>query len=230
MNLYGEYGNVRMLEKCFSQAKVDIVCEEKNISDDINFNDYDIVYIGCGTESASYKALECLKKYKADIKGYIEDNKILIATGNSFELLGKLIKDDMYGDFEGLGLFDYEVERTHKKRFLGDAVFTYPYDEHKIIGFINKCSIIKGIETPLFNVEMGLGNDNLKTKEGFSYKNVFGTNLIGPVLVRNPYFCRVVLKKACDIADIDECLYINMQNQEKAYEIALSELEALINK
>ena len=96
MNLYGEHGNVELLEKCFRQSGLDVICDRKSVSDDINFEDYNIAYIGCGTESASYKALESLKKYKREIESFIESNKVLIATGNSYELFGDYINDDKY--------------------------------------------------------------------------------------------------------------------------------------
>lgn len=230
MNLYGERGNVLMLKKCFEQSGLDVICDCKEASDSLNIADYDIVYIGCGTESASYKALECLKPYRRQLDEFIENNKLLIATGNSFELFGDYINDDKYGNFEGLKLFEYGVSRTHKKRFLGDAVFSCMQDENKIIGFINKCSKISGVSSPLFNVEMGLGNDNLKSTEGFTYKNVFATNLIGPVLVRNPFFCQFVLNVAYKNIGFEPTSTPDMSNQIKAYNVALSELLALQRK
>lgn len=230
MNLYGERGNVLMLKKCFEQSGLDVICDCKEASDYLNISDYDIVYIGCGTESASYKALECLRPYKRQLVDFIENNKLLIATGNSFELFGDYINDDKYGNFEGLKLFEYGVSRTHKKRFLGDAVFSCMQDENKVIGFINKCSKISGVSSPLFNVELGLGNDNLKSTEGFTYKNVFATNLIGPVLVRNPFFCQFILNIAYKNIGFEPTSTPDMSNQIKAYNVALSELLALQRK
>lgn len=230
MNLYGERGNVLMLKKCFEQSGLDVICDCKEASDYLNISDYDIVYIGCGTESASYKALECLRPYKRQLVDFIENNKLLIATGNSFELFGDYINDDKYGNFEGLKLFEYGVSRTHKKRFLGDAVFSCMQDENKVIGFINKCSKISGVSSPLFNVELGLGNDNLKSTEGFTYKNVFATNLIGPVLVRNPFFCQFILNIAYKNIGFEPDFTPDMSNQIKAYNVALSELSALQRK
>lgn len=230
MNLYGEHGNVLMLKKCFEQAGLNVICDCRNVGDDISFDDYDIAYMGCGTESASYKALECLRPYKRAISEFTESNKLLILTGNSFELFGDYINDDKLGAFEGLKLFDYGVIRTHKKRFLGDAIFRCMQEEHKVIGFINKCSHISGVSSPLFNVEMGLGNDNTASTEGFTYKNVFATNLIGPLLVRNPYFCQFILNTAYKSISYSPTSTPDMSYQVKAYATALSELTALQKK
>lgn len=230
MNLYGEYGNVLILKKCLEQAGLNVTVDCKDVSDEINFEDYDVVYIGCGTESASLKALECLKKYKGSMHKFIESNRLMLATGNSFELFGDFINDDKYGNFEGLKLFGYGVERTHGKRFLGDAVFSCMQDDNKVLGFINKCSKISGVSSPLFNVIMGLGNDNLKSTEGFTYKNVFATNLIGPLLVRNPYFCQFILNTIYKIKNYEPTATPDMSNQVKAYNIALAELMSLVGK
>ena len=43
------------------------------------------------------------------------------------------------------------------------------------------------VETPLLtSVQLGYGNEGLKTPEGFRYKNVIGSHLTGPILVKNP--------------------------------------------
>lgn len=230
MNLYGEHGNILILKKCLEQAGLNVNIDYKNVGDSIDFSDCDVAYIGCGTESASYKALEELKPYKRSMNEFIESNKLLLATGNSFELFGDYINDDKLGTFEGLRLFEYGVIRTHKKRFLGDAIFTFPEEEHKVIGFINKCSKISGVSSPLFNVEMGLGNDNAVSTEGFAYKNVFATNLIGPVLVRNPYFCQFILNTVFKSINYSPVLTPDMSYQIKAYNTALTELTALHKK
>lgn len=56
------------------------------------------------------------------------------------------------------------------------------------MGFVNKCTLIKGIEAPLFTVSMGPGNQAGDPREGLCLGNVFGTHLTGPILVKNPSF------------------------------------------
>ena len=56
-----------------------------------------------------------------------------------------------------------------------------------VVGFMNKCSTITGVETPLLTaVELGFGNDGEGRPEGFHRKNVFASELTGPILVKNP--------------------------------------------
>ncbi len=230
MNLYGDYGNILMLKKYIQGSGIDVTVDKKDIGENFDIMSYDIVYIGSGTESASLKALSELMPYKKDITAYVESSRLFIATGNAFELFGKSIKDDKTGEAEGLGLFNYIAERTHRKRYLGDAVFAFAQDDNKIIGFVNKCSQMVGISSPLFNVLMGQGNDTKSTTEGFVYKNFYGTSLIGPLLVRNPHFCRYIANIAFEGKGFKPTSSPDMALKTKAYGIALGELLNLMAK
>ena len=42
----------------------------------------------------------------------------------------------------------------------------------------------------LWNQKENLGNNNEDNNEGYNYKNFYGTYLIGPFLVFNPYFMK----------------------------------------
>ncbi len=229
LNLYGEYGNVAVLSKCLEAIGAEPEIYHAELGMEFDVNDYDMIYMGCGTESASMKALEELRPHRKEFELFIESGKLMILTGNSFELFGQYINDDKLGQTEGLKIFSYGVNRTHKKRFLSDAIFTSMETDKKVIGFINKCSTIVGVSSPLFNVEYGLGNDNLPSTEGFTYKNVLATNLIGPLLVRNPYLLEYIVGLIANAAGLEMCA-LPLENEKKAYEIALRELEALENK
>ena len=51
-------------------------------------------------------------------------------------------------------------------RNTADAIFTMENSEKELVGFVNKCSTIKGITNPLFQVKMGLGNEADGKMEG----------------------------------------------------------------
>ena len=62
-----------------------------------------------------------------------------------------------------------------------------------VVGFMNKCSVITGVETPLLTqVSLGYGNQGEKTPEGFHRGNVFASELTGPLLVKNPRLLEIV--------------------------------------
>lgn len=226
MNLYGERGNMLMLRKRLEETGVEVIYEAKSTEDEIDFSIYDMAYMGCGTESASFKALDCLRKYKKQLDEFIESNKILVLTGNALEIFGKSITDDN-GTVDALGIFTYGVQRKNKLRYHDDAVYTCNLINEKFIGYVNKCSQVSGVTSPLFNVEMGLGNDNTASTEGYNYKNVYATELIGPIFVRNPYFLQYIIKKLYSVKGEELKSLPDMSVQIKAYNAALAELEAM---
>ena len=122
--------------------------------------------------------------------------------------------------YTGLELFDFTVTEQEKTRNTADAIFSMGGQNKLLVGFINKCSEIRGVDTPLFQVKMGLGNENNTKEEGIRYRNFFGTHLTGPVLVKNPYFLKYLAESLCGKEMEDEYLIY----EKKGYEITLREL------
>ena len=63
MNLYGESGNVKALKMQLEGQGIKTTIKFLTIDDDLNFKDYDIVYIGSGTENNQKIVLNHLLKY-----------------------------------------------------------------------------------------------------------------------------------------------------------------------
>ena len=116
---------------------------------------------------------------------YIKSGKFLLATGNSLELFGKYISAQNGKKYNGLNIFDYyAVEKP--TRIVCESIFTSKFVEDRVIGFQNRCSVLKKVSSSWFNVEQGYGSELNKKYEGVHINNFFGTYLIGPLLVRNP--------------------------------------------
>lgn len=192
MNLYGDYANVSALCRILETNGVEYTLDKKCIGEELSLLEYDFVFVGSGTEQNQRLALAHLKNYKNDLKEYVESGKFALFTGNSFEMLGSEI-NSFLGDAEGLGIFDFKVTEQTGIRKTADAIFTLA--DMEIIGFINKCSVIDGIISPLFAVSRGLGNNQNEKCEGILYNNFFGTHLTGPVLVKNPHFLKYIAEK-----------------------------------
>ncbi len=187
-NLYGDYGNLAMLERKLSEKGAQVTVDRLSVGDDINFSDYSLVYIGSGTELNQKVALKDIVKYKNDIKSALDNGTILLTTGNSFEIFGKEITDLDGNRFEGLGFFGFSVTESDK-RIVTDAKCKTDIINDTVIGFVNKSSEITGVDTPMFAMEEGYGNCKDDSGEGIVYGNFYGTHIIGPVLVRNPALC-----------------------------------------
>lgn len=189
MNLYGEYANTLALRDMLISKGCECTIENKTFGDEVDFQLYDCVYIGSGTERNQKIVLEDMKVRAKDFKDYVDKGGVALLTGNSFEILGKSITDANGKTYEGLGFFDFEVTEQNRTRETADAVFETDLFDKQLVGFINKCSEIKGITEPLFKVRSGLPNCKGDSGEGVRLKNLFCTHLIGPALMRNQEFC-----------------------------------------
>lgn len=157
LNLYGESGNIKIISNILKYNKIKHEILYLSLDDELEFDKYDLVYIGSGTEDNLLIALKHLSKYKEDIKKYIEDNKFMLVTGNSVDIFGKKIEDN-----KGLNIFDYEVTKGKRKM---EEVY-----HNKILGFINNNSY----------------NSKYSDADIIRYNNFYGTYILGPILVRNP--------------------------------------------
>ena len=227
MNLYGEYANVKALERIILNSGSDCSVDKISFGDNAIPENYDFIYIGSGTERNQKVVLKDIRKYKVSLNKCIDSGKVLLFTGNSFEMLGKTITDAKGNSFEGLGIFDFTVTEQDKTRNTSDAVFSAGFIDKELVGFINKCSEIEGIDTPLFNVEMGLGNKKNDSSEGIRLNNFFGTHLTGPILIKNPYFLEYIAKLS--IGNDAEINASHLGFERSGYEVTLRELKKRMN-
>lgn len=213
MNLYGDYANISAVERLFKLLGTDVSTDRKTFKDNVTLSDYDFIYIGSGTEKNRNAVMKDFRRFSDDIKSCIENNKVILMTGNSFEMLGKSVTDSSGRTEDALGIFSFTTTEQNKTRQTGDAIFTMEGTDKKLVGFINKCSCIEGIDTPLFSVEMGMGNTDEDKHEGIRKNNFFGTHLTGPILIKNPYFL-------CCIASLISGKEITASEKTMAHEIA----------
>lgn len=229
MNLYGEYGNVKILEKYLKTQFEEVTVDYKTVGENVNISEYDCIYIGSGTEKNQLVVLEDMRKYIIDLERTIDDNKVILATGNSWELFGNEINFSDNSKVEGLQIFKYDTY-IKEERIIRDIIYTTELIDKEIVGSINKMASINNIETPLFKLKYGIGNNENEDSEGFIYKNFYGTHVLGPILMKNPFFLEYIIRKVCENIKVD---YKNIEFNEfetKSYEISLKELTNVYNK
>lgn len=187
LNLYGEQGNILALKRAFKNQNVEIEVDYLSVQDKIDFQKYDLVYLGSGSTENLLIALEDIKRHKKELKKYIESKKVLLATGNSYLLFGQKINN-----MDALGIFDYYAASSEK---MAKESLMELYQEKDIIGFQNREFIVNNKKNHLFKVKEGLC-DNLKSEyEGYHEYNFYGTFVIGPLLIRNPHFTNILVKE-----------------------------------
>ena len=224
MNLYGEYANMTVLERHLKDQGLEVSVDRKTLGDGFDCADYDFIYMGAGTESNQKIALEDLLPHREELAAAMEKGAVLLFTGNAFELLGKSITDCSGKEYEALGFSDFTTRETNS-RITGDVICQWDQIQEPVVGFVNKCSQIQGINQPLFTVSMGPGNQPDSQQEGICLGHVFGTHLTGPVLVKNPgvlNFIVTMLGKKENSAFV--LAQVEYPHETQAYEITLREL------
>ena len=210
-----------MLEKSGEEVTVD----KLSFGDKAALSDYDFIFIGSGTERNQRVVLDDFKKYADELKACVESGKVILLTGNSFEMLGKTITDAHGQSFDGLGLLDFGVTEQNKTRLTADVIFDCDFLTQPVVGFVNKCSEITGADKTLFSVRMGLGNKDGDKREGVRLNNCFGTHVTGPVLIKNPHFlCYLAETILGRKPESDWMTY-----ERAGYEVTLRELSGRLN-
>lgn len=220
MNLYGEYGNIKILEQHLKDQGIEVIVDKKSIGETKDLKQYDFIYMGCGTERNQEAILQDILTEKEDLKNFIEEGKTVLLTGNSFEILGKSINGK-----PALEIFEFETKHK-EKRETPDVICTSELLENKVVGFINTMSVIKNNDKPLFKIEWNSESSNVNEPEGIVYKNLMGTHVIGPLLIRNPEILKMTIEKICKAKDENfKYKEIQYEDEQKGYELVLKELE-----
>jgi hypothetical protein len=193
LNLYGESGNIKALAKHLEHHNVKVITHFLTVDDPIDFNKYDIFYMGSGNSESFEIARNDILKRKKDIKKVWKD-KMFIATGNGLDLFGKQFKTLDEKNESCLNLLNYEAWETDF-RIVGETTAQNINLKHEIIGFQNRFSVLKKVkESPLFQIIEGTGYAPKIMEEGILCDNFIGTYLLGPVLIRNPHFTELIIK------------------------------------
>ena len=155
MSLYGSYANVSILKRTLEEMGNTVTVERVELGGDADLTHADFVYMGAGTERAQKAALLYFSKLGDAVKAAADAGVTMLFAGNSMELLGKTITDDAGKVYEGLGLADFTAVQN-KKRFVEDVYGHTDLYEDAVVGFVNRCSVITGVETPLLaSMDMG---------------------------------------------------------------------------
>lgn len=186
MSLYGSYANVSVLKRALEAMGNTVTIEAVAPGQEADVAGADVLFMGAGTERAQKAALKDFARFGETVKAAAESGTAMLFCGTAMELLGKTITDAEGNTYDGIALAGFTATQG-KKRLVEDVYGHTTLYAEPVVGFMNKCSVLCGVETPLLtDLELGYGNDGEKTAEGFHWKNVFGSHLTGPILVKNP--------------------------------------------
>lgn len=225
MSLYGEYANLSVLCRHLAALGVETAVQAVRLEDAPDFEKADMIYMGAGTERGQKAALTALSVYAAGLKAAAERGAVILFTGNAMETLGASITDAGGKVWPGLGLADFTTVETDKRTPV-DVIAQPVLWDAPAVGFMNKCSATAGIASPLFGeLRLGFGNDRERGPEGYVSGNLFATHITGPVLVKNPDFTDLIIRRLYALRgwETPEKLPVPPHERE-AYEVTLREL------
>lgn len=214
MNLYGDCGNVWIVEKALRDSGVDVTVDRAAPGDELRFVDYDMVFLGPGTERSQRAALNALRPYREAVLDAIAREIPFLATGNAMELFGNSLTDETGETVPGLGAFDFETVQRGRDFTVTDVLATSPLFSETTVGFLNSCSTVTPVASPLFTLTFG----DAPPTDGVYRDGFLGTRLIGPLLVRNPHILRLFVEKLTGRSYTPDPL------QTAAYDTVLAEL------
>ena len=80
LTLYGEIGNIKALTYTLDQKNIKYKVIDIDKEDKIEWNKYDLIYLGSGREDNLNEIQKRLLPYKEELLNYIESEKILLVT------------------------------------------------------------------------------------------------------------------------------------------------------
>ena len=229
MNLYGEYANVAVLSRHLEALDVTVTVRPVTCEDTPDFTAADFLYMGAGTERGQKYVLEKLLPHAEGLKSAVAAGAVVLFTGNAMETLGATVTDAAGRAWPGLGLAEFATVETDR-RDPGDVIAHSALLDRPAVGFMNKCSVTSGVETPLFDrLELGFGNREEKGAEGYVSGNVLATHLTGPALVKNPHLTGLLIRRIFEAKGwaLRSALPA-LPHEWEAYAITLRELSARV--
>lgn len=192
MSLYGSYANVAVLRRRLEAMGCAVTVQSVRPGEEADIAGADFLFMGAGTERAERFAAGDLARFGPAVKAAAEDGCAMLFAGTAMELLGRSVTDKNGETYDGIGLASFTTVQGDR-RIVGDVYGAADLFPEAVVGFMNKCGLIRGVETPLLTgLTMGFGNEAEKGPEGFHWKNVFASELTGPLLVKNPRLLEAV--------------------------------------
>ena len=200
LNLYGDRGNIICMQKRMQWRGIQTEIAEISVGDQLNYDDYDIFFIGGGQDFEQGVLLEDLAKGKSEaIAHAVDEEKVFLAICGGYQMLGYYYKTWDGKECNFIGALDLYTVGA-KERMIGN--YMYQCDETDggivVVGFENHSgkTYLGDKVRPMGKVLSGHGNNGEDGTEGARYKNVFATYSHGSLLPKNPKLADYILKTA----------------------------------
>ena len=200
LNLYGDRGNVRCLQKRLSWRGIENSVTRLPIGAAAKLSNFDLVFIGGGQDFEQQVLLDDLHRGKdREIRAAVADGLPFLTICGGYQMMGNYYEtyDGVRCDF--IGAVDLYTVGS-KKRMIGNYKFRCGEASggSLVVGFENHSGqtfLGDGVQ-PLGTVLAGFGNNGQDGTEGVRFHNLFGTYSHGPLLPKNPELCDHILLTA----------------------------------
>jgi len=199
LNIYGDFGNISTIKHRLNWRNINVNIDNLSLNDDIQYDKYDIFYIGGGSQDAQQELVaNDLKRHKDNFRLLAESGVVMLAVDAGYQLFGNYYTDKNNKKIDGIGIFDsYTIYSA--ERLTGNVTIQSNINSlGKIVGFENHSTLtyLENNTQPLGNIIIGNGNNTDSKNEGAIFNSVIGTYLHGPVLPKNPLFCDFIIESA----------------------------------
>ena len=204
LNLYGDGGNVRILEQRLRWRGVPVEVKRVNHGQTVDLANVDLVMLGGGPDREQRLASAELMGMRDQLHAYVEDGGVLLAICGGYQILGHewLLGEEVV---KGLGVVDMTTERAEGgsgNRLIDNIALNSSLAQRPVVGYENhagRTHLGAGVEAfGTVASSTGHGNNDADKKDGVRYKNVVGTYLHGPLLAKNPEVADDLLARALE--------------------------------
>ncbi|GHU63805.1 hypothetical protein AGMMS49983_08100 [Clostridia bacterium] len=195
LNLHGDRGNAMALARIAGMYGVDAhITRVNRLTDDFDPLDADLILLNPGELVNIPHIVDALSAKKPALETYASKGGALLAIGTTGTALASRTERSDGSVIEGLGLLGMTCrERT---TVLGDDLIAATFGD-VVCGIQIQMmdTVLDAGQTPFGDVVYGYGN-NGSGAEGAASGNIFFTNMLGPLLVKNPWLTLEIIRRA----------------------------------
>ena len=201
LNLYGDGGNVTILRKRLEWRGIPVEVRALDETTPFNLQDVDLVFLGGAPDREQEIASRIIMQHTREFATYINEGGPCLAICGGYQMLGRnwLLNGE---SVPGLGIGAFETRRAGDAhdRLVGNISLRVPGIKHPVVGYENHAgrTYLDKESQALGQVvsKSGRGNNDTSHADGYTYKNLIGTYLHGPVLAKNPELADTLLQRA----------------------------------